>query len=82
MENTYAFEKKLALGLREKDGSYSKLDQFEHMYFMSYVEGKVSQSKASWTEAEKTLLPALISRLQKREEPIKKELKMHQDKLK
>jgi len=26
MENTYAFEKKLALGLREKDGSYSKLD--------------------------------------------------------
>ena len=82
MEDANALEKDLVFGLREKDGSYSKLAQFEHMYFMAYVEGKVCQSKASWTQAEKTLLPALISRLQKREEPIKKELKMHQDKIK
>lgn len=35
-----------------------------------------------WTQAEKTLFPTLLSKLKKREEPIKKELKMHQDKIK
>ena len=35
----------------------------------------------TWTHAEKTILPGLISKLKKREEPIRKEIKMHQDKI-
>ena len=73
---------KRVFGNKDKNGEYSKLKELEHCYFKSQVEFKLKQAKGTWTQAEKTLLPPLTNRLEKREEPIKKEVKMHQDKIK
>jgi hypothetical protein len=49
MRDANAFDKELVFGIRDVDGSYSKLVWLEHQYFMAYVEGKLGQAKASWT---------------------------------
>ena len=41
----------------------------------------MTQTAGTWTAAERKLLPVLQSRLKKREQPIKKEIKMRQDRI-
>ena len=50
-------------------------------YFSNQVQIKLNQPKSTWTQAEKKLLPVLVTRLNKREKPIKQEIKMHQKKI-
>lgn len=76
-----AFESEQFLGPKKGNG-FPKLVELEHEYFKSQVEFKLGQPKGIWTNAESTLLPALMSKLKKREEPIKKEVKMQQAKIK
>jgi len=57
------------------------LISLELEYFSNQVQIKLNQPKSTWTQAEKKLLPVLVTRLNKREKPIKQEIKMHQKKI-
>jgi hypothetical protein len=58
------------------------LVELELEFFKSEVTKKLTQAAGTWTQAEKALLPALNSKLSKREEPIRKEVKMYQERIK
>ena len=60
---------------------YSHVISLELEYFSNQVQVKLREPKSTWTQAEKKLLPVLITRLNKREMPIKKEINMHQKKI-
>jgi len=55
--------------------------RLEQEFFSNQVRVKLGQPKSTWTQAEKKLLPVLMSKLEKRELPIKKEIMAHQKKI-
>ena len=55
---------------------FERLNRLEQEYFKSQIITKMKQAAGTWTAAERKLLPVLQSRLKKREQPIKKEIKL------
>ena len=61
--------------------NYCEVIALEKEFFFNQVKVKLGQRKSTWTQAEKKLLPVLMSKLEKREMPIKKEIMAHQKKI-